>query len=402
MAANEPAQMKDGMKTGRKPPQRDQTEANLAWPPTKDDLERLYLREHLSAMKISKLYGLRYPNPKSGEAMILFYLKKRGITRRDPAEHNRKATKEVVDAWVRRYEAGESLKQIAANEFSPVTVFHHLRKRGLKLRDKVEEVIRFNTIHQKKPFSGDPLEMAYTLGFARGDVWVTTHGRAVRARAGSTHPAFVQLFAELFGGYGHVYLYPKKAKLTGYEWSMDVDLNDSFRFLLERNAETFHKIMADENLFFSYLAGFFDAEGCVLYHRKGSGGAFELNVTNMDIELLTILSGRLLDLHYSAKIGRSPHNKDKSKVRGADYIWRIQLWRYEDVSRLLKRLPLRHSEKIAKRNVALTLPTWPPPMIRWEVLNKWDNLLEKIESEVAESIRKAHDELARKANLSHR
>ena len=69
---------------GRKPPQRDETGANLQWPPTKEDLERLYVEQRLSAMKISKVYGLKYPNPKSGATMILFYLKKEGDCEKGP------------------------------------------------------------------------------------------------------------------------------------------------------------------------------------------------------------------------------------------------------------------------------------------------------------------------------
>ena len=29
----------------------------LAWPPKREDLERLYVEEHLSAMKIANVYG---------------------------------------------------------------------------------------------------------------------------------------------------------------------------------------------------------------------------------------------------------------------------------------------------------------------------------------------------------
>src|SRR5580658_9094520 len=139
------------MTAGRNEPRRIQTAANLRWPPRKEDLERMYVGERLSAMKISNLYGLNYPNPKSGEAMILYHLKRQGISRRDCAEHVRKVTEEMVEGWVKRYEAGESLKQIAANEFSPVTVFLHLRKRGLQLRDKVEAQIEAVTKHARKP-----------------------------------------------------------------------------------------------------------------------------------------------------------------------------------------------------------------------------------------------------------
>lgn len=48
-------------------------------------------------MKISRLYELKYPSPKSRESMILWYLRKFGIQRRDPAERIRKVTEEMVD-----------------------------------------------------------------------------------------------------------------------------------------------------------------------------------------------------------------------------------------------------------------------------------------------------------------
>src|SRR5207244_10468195 len=125
-----------------------------AWPPKKEELEQLYLTQRLSAMKISRLYGLKYPNPKSGETMVLWYLKKYSIQRRDRAEHIRKVTEEMVDEWVKRYVQGESLKQVAGGEVSTVTVFLHLRKRGVQLRDKIEALIETNTKHRKTPFSG--------------------------------------------------------------------------------------------------------------------------------------------------------------------------------------------------------------------------------------------------------
>src|SRR2546427_3034839 len=98
-------------------------EVRRAWPPKKQELEQLYLAQRLSAMKISRVYGLKYPNPKSGETMVLWYLKKFGIKRRDKAEHVRKVTEGMVERWIPRYQKGESLKQIAGEEFSPVTVF---------------------------------------------------------------------------------------------------------------------------------------------------------------------------------------------------------------------------------------------------------------------------------------
>ena len=301
------------MDTGRDEPKRTETAANLTWPPTKEDLERLYVEERLSAMKISKQYGLAYPNPKSGETMILYHLKRHGISRRDAA-HISKVTKETVDEWVKRYEAGESLKQIASEQVSPVTVFNHLRKHGLQLRDKVEAQIIAVSIHEKSHFSGDSLEKAYMRGYARGDLWITTHGRAVRARTATTHPAMLALFTNLFSPYGPVYEYPRNAQLTGFEWNIDADLDESFDFLLKADEEE-KDYFTDKAIFLSFLSGFFDAEGSIVYHKKRWGGGFEINMTNMDLPLLQKIAAKLVEFGFHPILNKKNLRSYKTQNR---------------------------------------------------------------------------------------
>ena len=304
------AALSPGVRSGRKQPERIRTEANLVWPPTKDDLERMYLKEHHSAAKISNLYGLKYENPKCGEVLILYHLKHKGIARRGAADHVRKVTEGMVDEWVRRYEAGESLKQIAGEEVGAPTVFVHLRKRGLKLRDKVEEVIRLNTIHKKKSFNGDPGPKAYLIGIAKGDYWVTRHGRAIRVRLSTTHPAMAKLFRELLGPYGPIYEFPKSTPLTEFEWCLDCDLNLSFRFLEDRE-QPLNEIFADKNLFLNSLGGFFDAEGSIYYHKKKEIGAFEFSLGNTNEGILRKIAGKLSEFGYTPSL-----TKEKQSPRG--------------------------------------------------------------------------------------
>jgi hypothetical protein len=375
------------MKTGQNEPQRVETAAKLTWPPTKEDLERLYVEEHLSAMKISDRYGLIYPNPKSGETLILYHLKRHGISRRDAAEHIRKVTEEMVDVWVKRYNAGDSLKKVAGEEVSPVTVFNHLRKRGLQLRDKVEAQIIAVSIHEKSHFSGDPLEKAYMRGYARGDLWITTHGRAVRARTATTHPAMLELFTNLFSPYGPVYEYPRNAKLTGFEWSIDADLDESFDFLLIAEEDYY----ADKAIFLSFLAGFFDAEGSIVYHKKRWGGGFEVNMTNMDLPLLQKITAKLVEFGFHPILNKKTYDPTKRKIAGPGWIWRLELVRYEDINKLLRCMPLRHREKVLKTAIAIKLPYRASIPERAEVIEQWEVLLQKIEDEVRGSIRAAAD-----------
>jgi hypothetical protein len=188
-------------------------EEKFAWPPLADDLKRLYLEQKLSASKIAKIYGLNYASEKTAESTILYHLKRNGIARRDPAAHLRKVTDAMVEDWIVRYQKGESLKQIAGILVGPVTVFNHLHKRGLSLRDKVEAQIKAVTIHEKKPFQGSLADRAYLAGITRGDFSAGRHGRAVRVRLGTTHPDMADLFRRLSAKYGPIYEYPKPAPL---------------------------------------------------------------------------------------------------------------------------------------------------------------------------------------------
>lgn len=131
----------------------------------------------------------RYKNRKVAESTLLVLMKRYGIDRMDRAEHVKKVTVEMERAWVARYEAGESLKEIAGDEFSAQTVLDHLQRLIVKRRDKVTAQRAAVTVHEKKPFSGEQKERAYLLGFRTGDLAALRHGRAVSVETASTHRA---------------------------------------------------------------------------------------------------------------------------------------------------------------------------------------------------------------------
>jgi hypothetical protein len=368
-------------------------EQNLAWPPTKEDLERLYLHEHLSAMKIAIVYGLKYPSPKTAESTVLHHLKKNGIGRRDCAEHVRKVTTEMVDEWVERYRAGESLKQIAGEEVDHVTVFLHLHKRGLQLRDKVEAQIKAVTKHKRTPFTGNMKEIAYLVGLTVGDLYVQRHGRAIRVRIATTHPRMASLFRDLFSQNGPVYEYPKESPIS-YEWSLDCDLDESFEFLLDRD-RYIEMAFQDNGLFLAFLAGFFDAEGSLYYHKKRKHGAFEMSLANMNETLLRRIVAKLSELEYVPALERTKQNQEKALRRGiknsSEWIWCVRIWRYEDVVRLLRAIPIRHPEKVEKRGIALGLEYRSKTEDRERTVAEWDSLRKRIKKERMDYIALARD-----------
>ena len=75
----------------------------LTWPPTKEDLQRLYVEQRLSAAKIAKVYSHETRNPRSGAELIRHYLKKYGIERRDRVAELARTTASDVSEWALKH-----------------------------------------------------------------------------------------------------------------------------------------------------------------------------------------------------------------------------------------------------------------------------------------------------------
>jgi len=352
----------------------------LAWPPAREDLQRLYLEQRLSAAKIARVYGLKYASSKTAESTVLHHLKKNGIKRRDAAEHIRKVTEEMVDAWVQRYQKGESLKQIGGDAVGPVTVFNHLRRRGLQLRDKVKAQIKAVKKFEKVSFDGDAYQKGYLLGFARGDLNVKRHGRAIRVRTASTHPAMIDLMTSLMVPHGPVRVRPRLSKLAGYEWSFEAELDASFSFLLEGRL-TVPSGIQSHDFVLGYLAGLFDAEGS-LWLRADRAFEPRMSFSNNSVELLLWVQSSLSMLGFRAHLGRP----DSNGVR------QLQLWRVIEILSLLKMLRLKHPEKKAK--VKLILETIAPELRR----SRWKLLLRELRIDKLEFVKLAESLLIQKGN----
>ncbi|MDV3244508.1 MAG: LAGLIDADG family homing endonuclease [Nitrososphaerales archaeon] len=350
----------------------------LRWPPSKEDLERLYLAEKLSAAKIARLYGLKHPNPKSSETLVLYHLKRFGIKRRDKAEHVRKVTEEMVDEWVRRYQAGESLKQIASAEVSPVTVFNHLRKCGVQLRDKVEAQIKAVTKHARRPFSGDENEKWYLLGLSSGDFNVVRHGRAIRVRVSTTHPAMADLFESLFSAYGYVHRYPRRVRIGGHEWTLESDLDETFGFLLHapRKSELFS---LSGSALHAFLAGLWDAEGSIYLHNKRGRYNPETVFVNTDGNLIDFVFKKLSGFGLFVNVDWRDQAFQRGGIVGESRIGRATIWRFADVQSLLRLMPFRHREKKAKAELVLEMTYRAPKSEHDRFLSRWLRLQSQTE-----------------------
>jgi hypothetical protein len=360
----------------------------LAWQPKREDLERLYLVEKLSAAKIAKFYGLRCKNPKVAESTVLYHLKSNGIKRRDRADHIRKVTEELVDEWVRRYDEGESLKKIAGGVVSPVTVWYNLRSRGIVLRDKIEAQIKAVTKYERRPFQGDSIDRAYLMGLRYGDLHVVEHGRAIRVRVSTTHPAMANLFESLFSPYGVVHRYPRRAKLVGFEWTLECDLDKSFEFLLQK--ATPKQLMAlsrEESI--SFLAGLFDAEGSIVLHNKRGRHNPEATISNTKEIILQYSTKILLSMGFHCKTTWRDQAENRGGITGYSRKGQLVLWRFLDVQKMLGMLPIRHPERLAKAAIVGKMQYRGPLANNLQSAKQWGDLICSIKSNRVEFVDQA-------------
>ena len=191
------------------------------------------------------------------------------------------------------------------------------------------------------------------LGFVWGDCSAEKHGRAIRVRSGTTHPKFVNLFKSLFEHYGHVRMYPKRAKVTPAEWNLEVDLDGSFEFLLMKNIQPAPQSFGERKILMSFVAGFADAEGSIYFHRKRYSSSFEIQITNTNVELLRRIQSRLATAEYHSRLHRSIRTMLTPQGSMDFVIWKLSFHRRDEVKRLLTELPVRHEEKVTKAAIAL-------------------------------------------------
>ena len=161
-----------------------------------------------------------------------------------------------------------------------------------------------------------------------------------------------ELFESLFSPYGHVLRYPRRAKLTGYEWSLECDLDGSFEFILAK--PSIQKLeMLSFSEFMAFLAGFFDAEGTIILHKKRKSYAPEISISNSERGIIDFIFIQLRRIGFSAHTIWRRQAEDRAGVVGKSLVGRVVVWKFEEVLRFIGLLKLRHREKVAKASLVL-------------------------------------------------
>jgi hypothetical protein len=215
--------------------------------------------------------------------------------------------------------------------------------------------------YERRPFDGTDEDRAYLLGLRHGDLSVSRPWKGVvRVSTSTTHPAMAQLFRSLFEPYGHVYQDPRFKKDTQtYEWNLYANLDGSFGFLLEPFSNSADWILSKPSITLAYLAGLFDAEGSVGIYPAKSRTSLNILYYNTNLDLMRFVVKAIKGLGYRPL---PPYLDKKKGFRSPGYhiemkkdYWRVLLARFAECQQFLARLPLRHSEKVRKRDLANTL-----------------------------------------------
>lgn len=333
----------------------------------KEMLEDFYWKQRLNQNEIANKFGV-------SSTVVSKYMKRFGVPRRPNNEE-----KIIIPKAL--------LKQLYLNKhFSSLRIGEALgfdsrfiRKRLNKFNIPMRTLSETSTKHPKTSFSENLLEKSYMLGLRTGDVHAKQMRNIIRAQSTTTHPAFIEMMKNVFGKYSYVGVYKFFNKgFNSWEWFVYSDLNKSFDFLLDKLNEIPGCIRNEENLFYSFLAGYADAEGCwriAKSHEKFVRFVFKIDsMDKLVLEQIKVTLekfGIKVNFYLKQKKGTVRKNNGKEFKYNNDF-YSLVVYRKSDVISLAnKLLPLsRHPEKIS--------------MIKLLIENHYNNSWDKIESNFRE------------------
>lgn len=263
------------------------------------------------------------------------------------------------------------------------TILRWLRRHEIPRRSRTEYGI---VKYPKKVFSGDLIVKSYLVGLRYGDIHACTEGKQIRVSTTSTHPALLTLFERIFSSYTMVNTYPQKDGRGRFEWRVSCLLHPSFDFLLQKGPAVPHWILQNKRCFLSFLAGFFDSEGSIVICRAHPNYiGYRLRMPNVNVMVLKEIKESLSEFKLCPKLYLAYRS---------GRCWKVEINRKKDVFKLLSLLPIKHSEKIMRRQLAFRLRD---TAVFWEEAKpKVLVLRRKIKEKVRQCIQKAEIEYKRK------
>jgi hypothetical protein len=213
--------------------------------------------------------------------------------------------------------------------------------------------------HKRRSFDGTEDDRDYMLGFRNGDLtaWQVS-GTAIMVTSSTTHPAFADLFHQLFDKYGPVYQYPMYDGERGYKWKLATRLDNSFQFLLTKSEEALRQCAADRTRFFSWLAGLVDADGHIGIANSSGYTRISLGIGSINYDFLDSIRQTLATFYYHVTGPYRSYDSGFTTPYGITYskgMCYLYVQRTKEAQLLLTNLPNRHAEKIAQKDLAISI-----------------------------------------------
>lgn len=227
-----------------------------------------------------------------------------------------------------------------------------LVKNKVKIRSK-RDGIKIRIAKYEKPiFCGTEIEKAYLIGIVLGDLAVRkTSQFTIEVNTASTHKAMIDLLIDTFSKHTDAVIHYRD-KEKGFRFYAYLD--KSFDFLLKTKENIGIIKNFDANEFLSFLAGFFDAEGCIVktIHRKKL--ICKIKIGNTQKKILEIIKNKLeeLDIHSNIFLYSNRKNYHWYKGRKIAYkkpYYMLEINRKKDMADFLHKTNLRHAEKIERK-----------------------------------------------------
>ena len=300
---------------------------------SKGVLKELYEDKKLNTYELAEKF-------KCCQATVWKKLIKFNIKRRTPHELNSNipTKNELIQYYINNKLSTWAIEKKYG--FCRGTIHRKLKEYGLLTRDRADSHI----LPGRKDFSGNLIEKAYIIGFRLGDLGVRKiwpNSKTISVASGSTIKEQIDLIKQLFEPYCKIWI--KEAR--NGKINIMAHLNESFDFLLSKDFPEW--VSVNKHHFFSFLAGFSDAEGSFSIHNHA--GCYQLG--NYDYPLLLKIKKDLNKFEipcsklYVAKMKGKRNNQ--GYVYNSDY-YSIRISKKQDLLNFCNELKpfIKHKNKI--------------------------------------------------------
>lgn len=309
---------------------------------SKRDLRMLYEVKKLSTIKIAKKFKISH-------ATVLNKMKVFGVKRR--SQLGTRTPVIISELLLRKLYEKKKLsesriaKKLGYSRFAVQTKmkFYRIMPRSLS---------ESNTKYPKKNFNSNPVEKAYIIGFRLGDLYVYRKDFIVCVRCSTTVPEQIQLVKNLFSKYSRVCV-RKSRTLEGRQvFDTNCYLNSTFEFLVPKEDKIESWILKNKKLFFSFLAGYIDAEGYIFIRlpKKSKTPFAGLQVQSYDKNILKQSWSKLKELDIKCpfpSISTPKGYETKPGMRNKKDMWRLSVSRKDAVLKLFTSIKpfVKHAKK---------------------------------------------------------